>query len=270
MAMIAHKSVRSLIIVGGLVALYLPLSLSAQVITEIMYDAPGADTGHEWIEIQNTSSSAIPLTTWKLFEASTNHKITAVSGGEALAPGAYAVIADSSEKFLADRPSFSLQLFDSTFSLSNSGETLILRDDTLRDITSATYLGTSGAAGDGNSLQRESVNGKFTVRSPSPGTSLGGPAIVKIASVSAPSKKSVAKTATPVSLVETSDQDAEPVSQESSVTPTSTQVASVGEAGSTLPWWLLGTLGFAGAAGGLAVFINRSRRESWTITDKSV
>src|SRR4051812_46838445 len=87
------------------------------VITEIMYDLPtGSDSGREWIEIYNAGSESVKLTGWKLFENSTNHKISAVSGGDALLPSSYTVIADNAEKFKADWPQFSGQLFDSTFS----------------------------------------------------------------------------------------------------------------------------------------------------------
>ncbi len=33
-------------------------------ISEIMYDAPGKDTNQEWIELHNSSGSAIDLANW--------------------------------------------------------------------------------------------------------------------------------------------------------------------------------------------------------------
>lgn len=138
------------------------------VITEIMYDLDGTDTGREWIEIQNTGSSQIDLTGWKFFEANTNHGITAANPQAFLLPaGAYAVIADNIEKFLVDWPSFSGVLFDSAFSLSNTSEAISIRNSELLDVDSVTYSSGLGANGDGNSLQR--VNSEWAAALPTPG-----------------------------------------------------------------------------------------------------
>ncbi len=126
---------------------------SAQVISEVMYDLSGTDTDREWIEVYNSGASDIDLSTWKIFEANTNHSINVVSGSATLPAGSYAIIADNTAKFLLDWPSFSGPLFDSSFSLSNSGETLILKDSSLTAIDTLTYDPNIGAAGDGNSLQ---------------------------------------------------------------------------------------------------------------------
>ncbi|MBI4068201.1 lamin tail domain-containing protein [Candidatus Kaiserbacteria bacterium] len=151
---------------------FLPASVFAQVvISEIMYDVPGADTDREWIEVFNSGGSAIDLSTWKLFEANASHIITTISGGTMIAPGAYAVIADNAPTFLTDHPSFSGQLFDSTFSLSNTGETIALRDTDAIEKDSLSYTSTAGATGDGNTLRRTSVNSTTLVSSAaSPGT----------------------------------------------------------------------------------------------------
>src|SRR3989344_6805654 len=97
------------------------------VITEVMYDLEGADTGREWVKIQN-DGVAVDLTGWKFFEGGGNHGLTLVQGDISLPQNGFAVIADNAEKFLLDWPGFSGTLFDSVFSLSNTGETLILRD----------------------------------------------------------------------------------------------------------------------------------------------
>lgn len=138
------------------------------VITEIMYDLEVADTEREWIEIQNTGSSQVDLTGWKLFEANTNHGITAsLPQTLILQSGAYAIIADNTEKFLLDQPSFSGTLFGSSFSLSNTGEALVLRNADLVDSDAVTYSSDWGAAGDGKSLQKTSSG--WVAASPTPG-----------------------------------------------------------------------------------------------------
>jgi len=144
------------------------------VISEVMYDLEsGSDSGREWVEVFNAGTNSATLTEWKLFEGSTNHSISAHSGGETIAAGAYAVIADNPAKFLEDWPGFSGMLFDSAFSLSNSGETLILRccSSDLLDKDSITYNGEAGGAGDGKSLHRASVaSATMSAASPTPGS----------------------------------------------------------------------------------------------------
>lgn len=129
---------------------------SAQIlISEIMYNPEGSDTGKEWIEIYNNGSELADLTGWKLFEADTNHKIiSAEEGGSLEIPAnSYAIIVDNADKFKENYSSFSGLVFDSVYSLSNTGENLILRDGELNDIDSLNYVSDWGANGDGNSLQ---------------------------------------------------------------------------------------------------------------------
>lgn len=139
------------------------------VLSEIMYDlAEGSDSGREWIEIFNEGAS-VDVTTWKIFEAEVNHRISEFQGAVSLASGAYAIVADNPVKFLEDNPGYSGQLFDSAFSLSNTGETLILRDADLVDRDSVSYTSEWGAAGDGLTLQRTDT-GTFEPRSPTLGS----------------------------------------------------------------------------------------------------
>lgn len=140
---------------------------AAAIMTEIMYDVSGTDTGREWIEIQNTGDSAIDLSTLKIFEANTNHKITALASSS-IPSGSFAVIADNPDKFRADNPNFSGLLFDSAFSLSNDGETLSIRDESGADIDTVSYLPSWGAAGDAYSIQK-SVTGVWVSGPTTPG-----------------------------------------------------------------------------------------------------
>lgn len=137
------------------------------LITEIMYDVPGTDTGREWIEVYNSGTTSIDFSSWRLGEGETNHKIKEGKGDKILSPGAYAVIADNLEKFLADYSGYAGVVFESSFSLSNDGETLALKDSTLNALHEITYLKDVGAAGDGNSLQK--IDGVWHVAMPTPG-----------------------------------------------------------------------------------------------------
>ena len=169
------------IIIASILTALIPSVVSAQVVvSEVMYDLEGSDAGREWIEVYNSGSSAATLSEWKIFEGETNHSLIAYSGSETLGSSAYAIIADNPTKFLEDHPAFTGPLFDSAFSLSNTGETLTLRcclpgqggtGDSLVNKDTVFYNPESGAAGDGNSLHRTSVTGtSFIASSPTPGT----------------------------------------------------------------------------------------------------
>lgn len=159
---------------GALLFLLAPLGASASVVfTEIMYDAPGADTAHEWVEIQNTGNAPVDLKGWKFFEGGVNHKITPTTGS-LIGAGNYAVIANSTKNFSGDWPAFTGTLFGSSFSLNNTSETIALRDASSSPMASVTYEQSSGGAGNGNTLNF--VYGAWKERAPSP----GGPAMINI------------------------------------------------------------------------------------------
>lgn len=171
-----------------------PSIVHAQVsITEIMYDLPGGDTKHEWIEVHNDEES-VDFSTWKLYEGSTNHKLTPFSGSGSLPSGSYAVIADDPATFLSDYPGFSGALFDVALSggLNNTnGETLVLRDADLIDRDSVTYSPSQGAQGDGNSLNK--TGSGWQALSPSPGTNASGSPVSKPEPTPEPKVKVVAE-----------------------------------------------------------------------------
>lgn len=144
-----------------------PVALNAQVIiNEIMYDLEGSDSGREWIEILNTGANAVDMSDWKFFEAETNHGLVLHQGDAVIQSGEYAIIADNPTKFLIDWSNFSGTIFDSSFSLKNTGEFISLRDADLNDIDSVTYDTELGAGGNGNSLQFS--GSAWAVGSPTP------------------------------------------------------------------------------------------------------
>ncbi len=118
------------------------------VINEIMYRFSGSDTGREWIEVYNSGPTSEDISDWRLNEAGTNHGLSLVSGTTVLPSGSYAVIADNGATFLTEHPGFTGNLLDSTFSLSDSGEELILRDSTLADKDTVAYSSTWGNVDD--------------------------------------------------------------------------------------------------------------------------
>ncbi len=152
-----------------------PFFASANVvITEIMYDPSGADTDREWVEVTNTSSSAVDVTGYKFFQGNVNHGLTVLTGSATLAAGASAVVAQDQTKFMTDFPSFSGTLFRASFSLNNTGETIALKDASLATLDSVTYASSMGASSDGNTLQRSGTT--FVAAVPTPGTFTGSAA----------------------------------------------------------------------------------------------
>ncbi|MES2006822.1 MAG: lamin tail domain-containing protein, partial [Patescibacteria group bacterium] len=122
-------------------------------ITEVMYDTPGSDAGREWVEITNTGLENIDVGKYKLFENDTNHGLKLVSGSSTLTPGASAVLASDAAKFLIDYPNFSGILFDTAFALSNTGESLAIKDASSTVLSTIEYSALEDANGTGGSLQ---------------------------------------------------------------------------------------------------------------------
>jgi hypothetical protein len=167
-------------IIGIFLSFAAPTVACASVqFTEIMYDAPGADTGREWIEITNTGQSSVDIAGYKLFESGVNHNLTPVQGTTTLAAGESAIITADGEKFLADYPAYTGAIFKSPFSLLNTSGSFALKDKTLAVVDSASYSAAMGAAGDGNSLHLNGVS--WIPGAPNPGSNAPTQAIAKTA-----------------------------------------------------------------------------------------
>jgi len=133
--------------------LVLPNVSFAMKISEIMYDVAGTDTGREWIEVLNDTSAPVKFSGWKFLENAVNHTLKLSRGDEIIPAGGYVIIADNDVNFLIDNPNFTGTLFDSAFSLANTGETVSLVNESGLIIDQVSYNDTLGAKGDGNSLQ---------------------------------------------------------------------------------------------------------------------
>jgi hypothetical protein len=133
------------------------------VFSEIFYNANGTDTKHEWIEIYNNGTVAIDITKWRFEENGTQHLLKNTTNEILLKTKSYAVIVQDEIQFLQDYPDYTGLLFDSSFSLSNTGEELILRagkDGEILD--SVFYNSTWGGDGTGFSLEKIDLNGPNT------------------------------------------------------------------------------------------------------------
>lgn len=115
------------------------MAFAAVRITNVMYDPSGADQGREWIQLTNQGAEPVNLYGYRLFEGGVNHKLTTVVGTSTLAAGAVAIVATDPSQYAADHPSFAGTIFKSSFSLSNTGETIALKDAKLQQVDSYTY-----------------------------------------------------------------------------------------------------------------------------------
>lgn len=129
---------------------------SALVISEIMYDVSGADSGREWIELYNTGPDNLLVTsTWRFFDSS-NHKINLYQGTSTITSQEFFILADNAEQFLLDYPDFSGNLFDTVMSLPNSSSSLALSFDNGDSYgIGEFYDSVWGGSGDGYSLEKK-------------------------------------------------------------------------------------------------------------------
>lgn len=130
------------------------------VISEIMYDLEGSDSGGEWIEVYNGGAETIEIltgtgaSTWRFFDGS-NHVLNLANGTSTVAASEYFIIASDAQNFLASHPGFTATVFDTVMSLNNSSSTMALSFDggQTQGIT-ASYDAAWGASGDGKTLEK--------------------------------------------------------------------------------------------------------------------
>ena len=229
-----------------------------------MYDVPGSDSGREWIEIQNVGTEAVSLAKWRLLEADTKHKITAHAGGDTLAPGNLAIIAASAETFAAEF-NFHGQLFDSVFSLSNTGEALALLDENGQTIFSVSYR---GMAEDGNSLNKSGND--YVARMPPPGAAISPEAIT-----SPPKETKVTKPTAENPISEDIDATRNESVEREVTSATPERIVAAGQqtaadifSKSSIVWWI-SALFIATVAGGALFYARSLQNKEWTIIEET-
>lgn len=115
-------------------------------------------SGQEWVEIFNKGADVVDLKNWKFWENDTNHSLTPFCKetppcATTVAAGAYAVIVQDPQKFLAANTTFAGQVFDSSWtSLNETGEDIGLKDAKGIFVEHFTYVPAPK-----NSLERRSV-----------------------------------------------------------------------------------------------------------------
>jgi len=124
-------------------------------INEIMYNLPGLDRNREWIELFNGGPEDINITGWKFFEYSTDsyHLFTLSQGSMVIPTGGYAIVAADATTFLNEHPACNCTVIESGFWLSNTGDTITLKDASSVIIDEVSYHNSWGASGNGKTLE---------------------------------------------------------------------------------------------------------------------
>jgi len=118
----------------------LPVVSASIVINEIMYDPEGADANHEWVEISNNGDEDVNLEGWKFFEANVNHGLVLISGENmTISPSEHIIIVQNPEIFNQDYQNYTGKIFDSSFSLGNTGEYIAIKNSSLIIIDEVNY-----------------------------------------------------------------------------------------------------------------------------------
>ncbi len=141
-------------------------SVSGLKFNEVMYDAVGADDDMEWFEVYNEKNTSVNIQGWKFFEDGTNHNIISILGDYILVSSEYAVVAEDPLIFLSLYANYTGTLFDSTFSLSNTGETIVLKNNTGQAQDNFTYSFIMGGNENGYSIGLKNNVWKETYPSP--------------------------------------------------------------------------------------------------------
>jgi len=129
------------------------------LLSEIMYDVSGTDSGHEWLEFYNFSDQTITASSsWRFFDGS-NHSINLFYGSSTIPAQSYFILADNGENFVSDYPDFDGILFDTVMSLPNSSSSIGLSFDSGQTYElMSSYSSAWGANGNGYSLEKIELN----------------------------------------------------------------------------------------------------------------
>lgn len=144
------------------------VSAHALVISEVMSNPVGDDSGREWIEVYNNSDVDVDLSQVSISIKGGNFAaVNPVSGGNTLTAHGYAIIGSTvsgTTRFMSDYPTFSKPLAKSAISLVNTGVTSVeLKLGGVTADTIASYT----AAKEGTTYSL--LNGSFSVGLPTPG-----------------------------------------------------------------------------------------------------
>jgi hypothetical protein len=141
------------------------------IITEVMYDPKGSDTGHEWIEVYNSGPDEILIkggtssSNWRLIDQfqddlpASGHKHT-FSADITIDSHEFAIISSNPDVFQNDHPGddFSGKIIKSSFSLPNDGSSIALSSNGANTLfSSMDYSLDLGANNNAKTLERSNL-----------------------------------------------------------------------------------------------------------------
>jgi len=230
------------------------------IINEIMYDFSGSDTDHEWVEVYNTGIDPVTIIggstsgSWRLYDGANNRtlSVSANQGSMIIGAGEFAIVAQNPNVFLSDNPSFNGNLIESSaMSLGNTARELGLRIGSGGEMWGKfAFDNNQGAAGDGNSLQRQTDN-TLLAGLPTPGsinTSIPPTPTSTLTPIPTPTEQpssTPTKTPTPTkTLTPTKSPTSSPIPKSNNISPSSinslVKVKETSEAADNSPTSILG------------------------------
>lgn len=114
------------------------------VFSEVYYDTIGTDGEEEWIELYNDSAVVMDISGWTITDNNGLGGTLTIPSGTTMSPGTYLTIAVDSAGFNA-LYGFDADIYVSIPGLNNSGDALILKDDTGAEVDAVGWEG--GASG---------------------------------------------------------------------------------------------------------------------------
>lgn len=135
------------------------LAAGAFAFSEIMYDWPGADAGHEWVELVNCSGAIVEIIDEFRFFDGASHLINKpLKGSPSIPPGGVFILAadakTATSTFFLDHPGFAGTVFDTAMSLNNTNDTPQLRAEAGTVPASVAYQSSWGGQGDGKTIEK--------------------------------------------------------------------------------------------------------------------
>lgn len=137
------------------------------IITEIMFDPDGSDSGREWIELYNPTESDIKIKSgtcttscWRFIDQfkegmpDSSHRHS-FSEDATIKPKEFLIVANDKNLFLENHPEYAGPVAKSSFSLPNESSTLALSNDGGKSYFAKTeYEKSWGASGNGKTLEK--------------------------------------------------------------------------------------------------------------------
>lgn len=157
-------------------------SIFALTFTEIMYNPYGNEANREWIELFNYNNETINLTNWKIQDGTTIRNIllynSTYNNSYLIKPYSFVILARNPNNFTSEYTlNYSnINIFQSTFSLTNSGKELILYDNNNNIVDSVFY---GNLADEGYTLELKNITSdNYIMENWQQGDYLGSPGIL--------------------------------------------------------------------------------------------